>query len=141
VCLKIYGSKDDVVSIDLRAALRMTTSLKLQSPTNVESTHDENKEKEKACVHANRRADPIHIILFSHEIPNDEFGMSCPLPCCKRKSRQNHDSNAQVSHSRRQLTRVKLNNAPHLGLRIGGRGRQMNSKVGIQTNKAKLDVY
>ena len=25
----------------------MTTSLKLQSPTNVESTHDENKEKEK----------------------------------------------------------------------------------------------
>jgi hypothetical protein len=39
------------------------------------------------------------------------------------------------------LTRVELNNALHLGLRIGGRGRQMNSKVGIQTNKAKLDVY
>jgi hypothetical protein len=26
-------------------------------------------------------------------------------------------------------------------LGLGGRGRRMNSKVGIQTNKAKLDVY
>jgi hypothetical protein len=29
---------------------------------------------------------------------------------------------------------------PRLRLRIGGRGCQMNSKVKIQTNKAKLDV-
>jgi hypothetical protein len=27
------------------------------------------------------------------------------------------------------------------GLRIGGRGHQMNSKIKIQTNKAELDVY
>jgi hypothetical protein len=37
--------------------------------------------------------------------------------------------------------RVELDNALGLGLRIEGRGRQMNSKVKIQTNKAKLDVY
>jgi hypothetical protein len=29
------------------------------------------------------------------------------------------------------VMRVELNNALDLGLRIGGRGRQMNSKVGI----------
>jgi hypothetical protein len=37
--------------------------------------------------------------------------------------------------------RVELDNVLDEGLRIGGRGRQMNSKVRIQTNKAKIDVY
>jgi hypothetical protein len=37
--------------------------------------------------------------------------------------------------------RVELGNVLDLGLRIGGRGLQMNSKIGIQTNKAKLDLY
>jgi hypothetical protein len=41
----------------------------------------------------------------------------------------------------RPVTRVALDNALDLGLRIGGRGRRMNSKVGIQTNEVKLDVY
>jgi hypothetical protein len=39
------------------------------------------------------------------------------------------------------LTRVELDNALDLGLRIGGTGHRMNLKVRIQTNKAKLDVY
>jgi hypothetical protein len=38
---------------------------------------------------------------------------------------------------------MRVNSASVLdeGLRIGGRGRQMNSKVKIQTNKTELDVY
>jgi hypothetical protein len=39
------------------------------------------------------------------------------------------------------LMRVEHDNALDLVLRIRGRGRQINSKVGIQTNKANLDVY
>jgi hypothetical protein len=39
------------------------------------------------------------------------------------------------------LTRINLGNVLDEGLRIGGRGRRMNSKVKDQTNKAKLDVY
>jgi hypothetical protein len=39
------------------------------------------------------------------------------------------------------VTRVDLSNLLDEGLRIGGRGRRMNSKVKDQTNKAKLDVY
>jgi hypothetical protein len=39
------------------------------------------------------------------------------------------------------LTTVELDNALDLGLWIRGRGRQMNSKVGIHTNKAKPFVY
>jgi hypothetical protein len=37
---------------------------------------------------------------------------------------------------------MRVNSANFLdeGLRIGGRGRQMNSKVKIQTNNAKLDA-
>jgi hypothetical protein len=38
------------------------------------------------------------------------------------------------------LTRVNSANILDEGLRIGGRRRQMNSKVKIQTNKAKLDA-
>jgi hypothetical protein len=38
------------------------------------------------------------------------------------------------------VTRVNSANVLDVGLRIGGRGRRMNSKVKIQTNKAKLDV-
>jgi hypothetical protein len=37
--------------------------------------------------------------------------------------------------------RVELDNVLDEGLRIKGRGRQINSKVKIQSNKAKLDVY
>jgi hypothetical protein len=37
-----------------------------------------------------------------------------------------------------QLTRVNSENVLDEGLRIGERWRQMNSKVKIQTNKAKL---
>jgi hypothetical protein len=36
------------------------------------------------------------------------------------------------------LTRVNLANVLDEGLGIGGRGHQMNSKVKVQTNKAKL---
>jgi hypothetical protein len=38
------------------------------------------------------------------------------------------------------LQRVSSANVLDEGLRIEGRGRRMNSKVKIQTNKAKLDV-
>jgi hypothetical protein len=37
------------------------------------------------------------------------------------------------------ITRVNSTNILDEGLRIGGRGRRMNSKVKVQTNKAKLD--
>jgi hypothetical protein len=37
--------------------------------------------------------------------------------------------------------RVNLGNVLDEGLRIGGRGRQINSKVKDRSNKAKLDVY
>jgi hypothetical protein len=40
----------------------------------------------------------------------------------------------------RLMTRVNSANILDEGLRIGERGRRMNSKVKIQTNKAKLDV-
>jgi hypothetical protein len=79
--LKIYGSKGDLVSVDLRVAVGW-----------------------------------------------------------KRKSRRIHDSNAQAPHGRHQLMRVNSANVLDEGLRIGGRGCQMNSKVKIQTNKAKLDA-
>jgi hypothetical protein len=39
------------------------------------------------------------------------------------------------------LTRVSSANVEDEGLRIGGRGHRMNSKVNIQANKAELDVY
>jgi hypothetical protein len=38
------------------------------------------------------------------------------------------------------LMRVNSANVLDEGLRIGGRGRQMNLKVKVQTNKAKLDA-
>jgi hypothetical protein len=38
------------------------------------------------------------------------------------------------------VTRVNSANVLDEGLRIGGRGRRMNSKVKIQTNKEKLDA-
>jgi hypothetical protein len=38
------------------------------------------------------------------------------------------------------LTRVSSANVLDEGLRIGGRERQMNSKVKIHTNKVKFDV-
>jgi hypothetical protein len=37
--------------------------------------------------------------------------------------------------------RVNIGNVLDEGLRIGVRGRQINSKVKGQTNKAKLGVY
>jgi hypothetical protein len=51
-----------------------------------------------------------------------------------------HDPNAQAPHGRRYFTRVNSTNVLDKGLRIGGRGRRMNSKAKFQTNKAKLDV-
>jgi hypothetical protein len=52
-----------------------------------------------------------------------------------QKSHRIHDSNAQSPHSRRQLTRVNSTNVLDEGLRIGGRGRQMNSKVKISQTR------
>jgi hypothetical protein len=51
-----------------------------------------------------------------------------------KKSRRIHDSNAQGPQGRRQLTRVNSADVLDEGLRIEGRGHQMNSKVKIQTN-------
>jgi hypothetical protein len=56
----------------------------------------------------------------------------------KRKSRQIHDSNVQSLHGRRQLTRFNSANVLDKGLRIGGRGRQMNSKVKISQTRQGL---
>jgi hypothetical protein len=51
------------------------------------------------------------------------------------------DSNAQGPHGRRQLTRVNSANVLDEGLRIGGRGRQMNSKVKIrQTGRGMMCI-
>jgi hypothetical protein len=46
-----------------------------------------------------------------------------------------------LSTTKHPLTRVNLGNVLDEGLRIGRRGRQMNSKIKDQTNKAKLNVY
>jgi hypothetical protein len=51
------------------------------------------------------------------------------------KSRRIHESNAQSPHGRRQLTRVNSTNVLDKGLRIEGRGRQMNSKVKISQTR------
>jgi hypothetical protein len=56
----------------------------------------------------------------------------------KAKSRQIHDSNAQGPLSRCQLTRVNSANALDEGLRIRGRGRRMNSKVGFRQTRRNL---
>jgi hypothetical protein len=56
----------------------------------------------------------------------------------KQKIHRIHDSNAQSPHSRRQLTRVNSANVLDEGLRIGGRGRQMNSKVKISQTRECL---
>jgi hypothetical protein len=58
----------------------------------------------------------------------------------RSENRQLHDSDAQAPHGRRQLMRVNLANVLDEGLRIGGRGRRMNSKLRFQTNKANI-VY
>jgi hypothetical protein len=39
------------------------------------------------------------------------------------------------------VTRVNSVNVLDGGLRVGARGRRMNSKVKIQTNKAELDIF
>jgi hypothetical protein len=61
------------------------------------------------------------------------------LYCCwlKAKSRRIHDSNAQVPHGRRQLTRVNSTNVLDEGLRIGEIGRRMNSRVRL----VEISVY
>jgi hypothetical protein len=46
----------------------------------------------------------------------------------------------EVADPRHTVMRVNSANVLDEGLRIGGRGRWMNSKVKIQTNKAKLDA-
>jgi hypothetical protein len=58
-----------------------------------------------------------------------------------KKSRWIHDSNAQAPHGRCQLTRVNSANVLDEGLRIGGRGRRMNSKIKIsQTRRGFMCV-
>jgi hypothetical protein len=57
-----------------------------------------------------------------------------------KKSRRIHDSNVQAPHGQRQLMRVNSENVLDEGLRIEGRGRRMNSKVGFHKNKANI-VY
>jgi hypothetical protein len=42
--------------------------------------------------------------------------------------------------SQNYLTKVNLDNVLDEGIKIGGRGHQMNSKVKYQTNRAKLVV-
>jgi hypothetical protein len=56
----------------------------------------------------------------------------------KRKSRRIHDSNAQGPHGRRQLMRVNSANVLDEGLRIGGRGHRVNSKVKISQTRRDL---
>jgi hypothetical protein len=56
----------------------------------------------------------------------------------KRKSHRIHDSNAQSPHDWCQLTRVNSVNVLDEGLKIGGRGRQMNSKVKINQTRRGL---
>jgi hypothetical protein len=51
------------------------------------------------------------------------------------KSRRIHDSNAQSPHGRRQLMRVNSTNVLGEGLRIGGKGCRMNSKVKISQTR------
>jgi hypothetical protein len=59
----------------------------------------------------------------------------------KQNSHQIHDSNAQSPHSQHQLTRGNSANVLDEGLRIGGRGRQMNSKVKIrQTSRGLMCI-
>jgi hypothetical protein len=54
---------------------------------------------------------------------------------CKQKSRQIHDSNTQDPHGWRQLMRVNSANVLDEGLRIGGRGRWMNSKIKVSQTR------
>jgi hypothetical protein len=56
----------------------------------------------------------------------------------KRKSHRIHYSNTHDPHGRRQLTRVNSANVLDEGLRIGGRGRQINSKVKISQTRRGL---
>jgi hypothetical protein len=56
----------------------------------------------------------------------------------KQKSSRIHDSNAQDPHGRCQLMRVNSANVLDEGLRIGGRGRRMNSKVKISQTRQGL---
>jgi hypothetical protein len=53
----------------------------------------------------------------------------------KQKSRRIQDYNAQGPHGWRQLTRVNSENVLDEGLRIGGRGHRMNSKVKISQTR------
>jgi hypothetical protein len=53
----------------------------------------------------------------------------------RRKSHRIHDSNTQNPHGRCQLMRVNSTNVLDEGLRIGGRGRQMNSKVKVSRTR------
>jgi hypothetical protein len=53
----------------------------------------------------------------------------------KRKSHRIHDSNTQSPNGQHQLTRVNSTNVQDEGLRIGGRGRQMNSRVKISQTR------
>jgi hypothetical protein len=55
-----------------------------------------------------------------------------------KKSHRIHDSNTPHPHGRRQLTRVNSTNVLDEGLRIGGIGRRMNSKVN-QSNKVCIE--
>jgi hypothetical protein len=55
-----------------------------------------------------------------------------------KKSHRIHDSNAQAPHGRCQLMRVKSGNVLDEGLRIGERGRRMNSKVKIRQTRRGL---
>jgi hypothetical protein len=53
----------------------------------------------------------------------------------KQKSHRIHNSNAQTPHSWHQLTWVNSANVLDEGLRIGGRGRRMNSKVNVSQTR------
>jgi hypothetical protein len=55
-----------------------------------------------------------------------------------RKSRRIHDSNAQGPHGLCQFMRVNSINVLDEGLRIGGIGRRMNSKVKASQTRQDL---
>jgi hypothetical protein len=54
------------------------------------------------------------------------------------KSCRIHDSNAPSPHGWRQLTRVNSTNVQDEGLRIGGIGHQMNSKIKVSQTRHVL---
>jgi hypothetical protein len=77
--------------------------------------------------------------LKIYDSKGDLVSVNLQVALCKKlKSHRIHDTDAQDPHGRRELTRVNSANVLDEELRIGGRGRRMNLKVGFHTNKANM---